>query len=70
MLQPGGTGPAAVDILSPQSLRVLVVDSKASARQEVVALLRECSYKVRHRTFKLQMQKGKWSRWRCTLQAA
>lgn len=47
MLQPGGAGTAAVDILSPQSLRVLVVDSKASARQEVTALLRKCSYQVR-----------------------
>ena len=47
MLQPGGAGAAAVDILSPQSLRVLVVDSKASARQEVVALLRKCTYQVR-----------------------
>lgn len=46
MQQQGVGGAAAVDILSPQSLRVLVVDSKASARQAVVGLLRECSYQV------------------------
>ena len=42
----GGLGNAA-DILSPSSLRVLVCDSKASARQDLVRLLRECSYQVR-----------------------
>lgn len=40
-----GPGNAA-DILSPSSLRVLVCDSKASARQDLVRLLRECSYQV------------------------
>ena len=40
---------SASDIFSPQSLRVLVCDSKASARQDIVRLLRECSYQVGYR---------------------
>ena len=42
-----GSAGNAADILSPSSLRVLVCDSKASARQDLVRLLRECSYQVR-----------------------
>ena len=33
--------------VSPESLRVLVVESEATARQAIVQLLKECSYQVR-----------------------
>jgi len=44
-----GADASAADILSPQSqtLRILVVESKAATRQATVNLLRECSYQVR-----------------------
>ena len=32
--------------VSPESLRVLVVESNTSARQAIVQLLKECSYQV------------------------
>ncbi len=33
--------------ISPESLRVLVVESNTSARGAIVQLLKECSYQVR-----------------------
>lgn len=46
-MQPGA-GPSAPTMdISPESLRVLVVESNASARGAIVQLLKECSYQVR-----------------------
>lgn len=46
-MQQGPGSPAPAMDVSPEQLRVLVVESNASSRQAIVGLLKECSYQVR-----------------------
>jgi len=46
-MQQGAGAPAPAMDISPESLRVLVVESNPSSRASTVQLLKDCSYQVR-----------------------
>ena len=68
-MQPGAGPPAPTMDISPESLRVLVVESNASARESIVQLLKECSYQVTHAAGCVVCWQGFSSSWRRTVGA-